>query len=451
MKKDWLYPFLMGCERSFDESDARLRFEAFRKESAGIEKDEIVRRYVEHRLRQTGVVYGTPLASEETIAHHTPKGSPQRWAVFLAILDIEMRLAMEISCALEHRSRGVIRLAEILVCLAVLCHRMRLARKLHALIPQLQENEQDTDRLLSLCSKLDGLLPKHAYLAGNPLLGLPIHNSLNYVDAKTLGRIAICYFELGTVDPSAISRILQYEDREKELLLRSMIGLLHADSPSHPGSARILAGQIKAARLPLTVRGMLLRLTRNPGSPQAVAAAVDNDRIRDFILEQVILGSMLDGQVSARETEYIQELAGWLDVSPEGLAEREAQVVSFYEQHRAYLDLFTVGTAVLNYRKRMLERLQGSIVENLSLIVREIKNTGELTELLYRASRGDKLSPEERRRMGKQLLDILRSIPSLAIFSLPGGAVLLPLLFKFLPDGLKPRSFTEHNRKKDEG
>jgi len=396
------------------------------------------------------VVYGTPLASEEPIALHPVKGSPQRWAVFLAILDIEVCLAMEVSCALEHRSCGVVRLAEILVCLAVLCRRMRLARKVHALIPHLAENEQDTDRLLALSAKLDRFLPKHAYLAGNPQLGLPIHNSLNYVDAKTLGRIAISYFEQGTVDHSAISRVLEYEDREKELLLRSMIGLLHADSPSRPGSARILAGQIKAAKLPRAARWMLLRLARKPVSPQAVAEAIDNDRIRDFILEQVILGAMLDGQVSARETEYIQELAGWLAVSPQELAEREAQVVSFYDQHRAYLDLFTVGTAVLNYRTRMLDRLQGSIVENLSLIVREIKNTGELTELLYRASRGDKLSPEDRRRMGKQLLDILRSIPSLAIFSLPGGAVLLPLLFKFLPDGLKPRAFAEHNRKKDD-
>jgi len=49
--------------------------------------------------------------------------------------------------------------------------------------------------------------------------------------------------------------------------------------------------------------------------------------------------------------------------------------------------------------------------------------------------------------MGRQLVDILRSIPSLAIFSIPGGAVLLPLLFMILPKGLKPRAFAEVTKK----
>jgi hypothetical protein len=91
--------------------------------------------------------------------------------------------------------------------------------------------------------------------------------------------------------------------------------------------------------------------------------------------------------------------------------------------------------------RRIFKSLQKSISENIDLIVEEIKNTGELAELLYRASTGEKLSADERATMRDELLDIVRSIPSLAIFSLPGGVVLLPLVFKYLPDGLKPRAF----------
>ena len=41
------------------------------------------------------------------------------------------------------------------------------------------------------------------------------------------------------------------------------------------------------------------------------------------------------------------------------------------------------------------------------------------------------------------LIDILKSIPSLAIFMLPGGAILLPLFIKFIPK-LLPSAFDEN-------
>ena len=42
--------------------------------------------------------------------------------------------------------------------------------------------------------------------------------------------------------------------------------------------------------------------------------------------------------------------------------------------------------------------------------------------------------------MKKQLLDICKGIPAFAIFMLPGGALLLPLLIKLIPDIL-PSAF----------
>jgi hypothetical protein len=247
-----------------------------------------------------------------------------------------------------------------------------------------------------------------------------------------------------------VQKVWDFEDREKELLLRAMLGLTLADRSPGTRSQRVIYGQIKSAKLPRKVRRSLLRMLRGGVEAMAVAAAVQDDRSRDFLLEQVILGAMLDGHFSERESVYIGDLASWLGVSHEDLAQREAEVVTFYEQHKAYLDIFTVGTAVRYHRQRMLQRLQKAIVENLGLIVGEIKNTAGLAELLYRTSLGEKLSLEERKQMGRQLVDILRAIPSLAIFSLPGGAVLLPLLYKVLPDGMKPRAFAERDKKRKE-
>jgi hypothetical protein len=53
------------------------------------------------------------------------------------------------------------------------------------------------------------------------------------------------------------------------------------------------------------------------------------------------------------------------------------------------------------------------------------------------------LSDEEQKKVQTQLLDIFKSIPSLAIFMLPGGALLLPLVIKFIPK-LLPSSFDDN-------
>ncbi len=45
--------------------------------------------------------------------------------------------------------------------------------------------------------------------------------------------------------------------------------------------------------------------------------------------------------------------------------------------------------------------------------------------------------------MQEQLLDIFKTIPSLAIFMLPGGAILLPLFVKFIPK-LLPSAFDDN-------
>ena len=62
--------------------------------------------------------------------------------------------------------------------------------------------------------------------------------------------------------------------------------------------------------------------------------------------------------------------------------------------------------------------------------------------LLAYSTRRD-LDEIEKKKVKKQLLEICKTIPSLAIFLLPGGSLLLPILIKFIPT-LLPSSFNEN-------
>ena len=82
------------------------------------------------------------------------------------------------------------------------------------------------------------------------------------------------------------------------------------------------------------------------------------------------------------------------------------------------------------------------ITRNKKRLIKEISQSKELMHLLAKSTSKD-LSPEEKKKVKKQLLDICKSIPSLTIFLLPGGGLLLPLLVKFIPQ-LLPSAFNEN-------
>ena len=81
-------------------------------------------------------------------------------------------------------------------------------------------------------------------------------------------------------------------------------------------------------------------------------------------------------------------------------------------------------------------------MRNKNRLAKELEESGELVLLLGQSALRD-LNKEEKNKVKEQLLDVCKSIPSLTIFLLPGGTLLLPLLVKFIPK-LLPSSFNEN-------
>ena len=92
-----------------------------------------------------------------------------------------------------------------------------------------------------------------------------------------------------------------------------------------------------------------------------------------------------------------------------------------------------------------LEEIKESIQKNKKRLAKELQESKELVVLLKKSTY-NKLSEEEKEKVKEQLLDICKGIPAFAIFMLPGGALLLPLLIKLIPDIL-PSAFQEDDSK----
>ncbi len=91
------------------------------------------------------------------------------------------------------------------------------------------------------------------------------------------------------------------------------------------------------------------------------------------------------------------------------------------------------------------DEIKKILEKNSKSLVQELKQSKELVILLNKSAY-TKLSEEEKSKVKSQLLDVLKSIPALAVFLLPGGLVLLPIIAKLIPDIL-PSAFRDHPNK----
>ena len=91
--------------------------------------------------------------------------------------------------------------------------------------------------------------------------------------------------------------------------------------------------------------------------------------------------------------------------------------------------------------ERSTQRITRLVRDNSARLMQEIRETGDLAVLLGKAGAGGTWTPQERERAITQLIDICKTIPALAIFALPGGGLLLPVLVKVLPFNVLPSAF----------
>jgi len=92
------------------------------------------------------------------------------------------------------------------------------------------------------------------------------------------------------------------------------------------------------------------------------------------------------------------------------------------------------------------EEIIALLQKNKRLLHKELKQSREALYLIKKSTQTT-LSEEEKEKIKIQLIDICKAIPAFAVFMLPGGALLLPLLIKLIPDILPSvfRDETEPN------
>ncbi|MEC4003686.1 LETM1-related biofilm-associated protein [Flavobacterium sp. SUN052] len=149
-----------------------------------------------------------------------------------------------------------------------------------------------------------------------------------------------------------------------------------------------------------------------------------------------------DGKVENDEIYFLYKLAETMGVSEDFVSESVVDTNTFITKHKSNIQYFNYSNPVKHFYDQTTNGVQVLIKRNKKRLIKEISESKELMILLAKSTQHD-LDVSEKKKVKKQLLDICKSIPSLTIFLLPGGGLLLPILIKFIPQ-LLPSAFNEN-------
>ncbi len=333
---------------------------------------------------------------------------------------------------------------ELLTLMALGLQHYALAQSIHqARLAHLRDQPVPLERwTLAVEAKLAprGRLPA-AQAAASVGMGLAL------LEARALAEIGSLYYASATIEEEAIAELHALSAGEKARLIEVLVALAWADGRIAPEERRLIGHQIELAGLDRkTAQALLARLDRAPapGDPLAsLEGATWDPHSRRFVLEQAVLLSLVDDDQAEEEVALVSDLAQRLGAAPGELDQVLVEVDGFYWRNRELIrDFGPVSGALARLHQVVIARAQAAIRTNMRKIVQEIRETGELARLLGAASVRE-LTPEEGAKVKAQLLDVCKTIPALAIFVLPGGGLLLPVLIKLLPFNILPTAFGE--------
>ena len=166
-----------------------------------------------------------------------------------------------------------------------------------------------------------------------------------------------------------------------------------------------------------------------------------------YMLDIAGLATWSDAVIDKKELLFLNTLSDALKIPETSVSESISEIKLFFDINKKQISLLNSKTIVKTFYDNSSRMVTKLISRNSKRLLKELIESKELMVLLSHSTVRD-LSAEEQKKVQEQLLDIFKSIPSLAIFILPGGALLLPLVIKFIPK-LLPSAFDDNRIEED--
>jgi hypothetical protein len=178
-------------------------------------------------------------------------------------------------------------------------------------------------------------------------------------------------------------------------------------------------------------------------SLEEVDLACLKDKIEmQYLIDVVCMTLYSDKKIDESEKAFVLSLTEKLGLSINEVESSIQFMYDFVEENKSEIYYFNISNPVKYFYDKTYRSVSVLIHRNKKRILQEIFESKELMHLIVLSTHRE-LEHEEKKKVKSQLLDIFKTIPSLTIFALPGGSLLLPIIIKMIPTIL-PSSFNEN-------
>ena len=171
-----------------------------------------------------------------------------------------------------------------------------------------------------------------------------------------------------------------------------------------------------------------------------------NILLKYFVLDLSAFVLFSNFQHSKAELQHLQNLSVYMGLNENHVHKAIAITEQFLLSNQKQIPFLTTSSSVEKLYSSLSVRWIRILGRNKDKLAVEIKQSKELVFLIKKSATTE-LNKQEKELVKTQFKDIVKSMPSLAIFMLPGGAVLLPLVLKVIPD-LLPSAFRDNELEK---
>jgi hypothetical protein len=166
-----------------------------------------------------------------------------------------------------------------------------------------------------------------------------------------------------------------------------------------------------------------------------------------YLLDLATFVIYSSNEISKKEKIFLRTFSDALGFNKDIKNESIIEVHRFILQHLDKIHFLKDASGVEKYYSGVSEKWTKILGRNKDKLAIELRQSKELVGLITKST-NQELTKEEKEKVKSQFKDLVKSMPALTIFLLPGGAVLLPLILKVIPS-LVPSAFRENELDKD--
>lgn len=260
------------------------------------------------------------------------------------------------------------------------------------------------------------------------------HNSLLFLDVFIFGQW------IHTNADRIVADFFRYErDELRFSVVKVIAAASHANKEVVYEEKKLLDFFLHSTDLSSDKRKEAVRIFERGIEVQEINLPSENSWIlKKFFLEIAILTIWADKRVEEIEMDFLKTFTHHLGFNEDDLENSLIAIEGFVLENWEQLSYLQNNQDYQQVSEQFIRRVAKIAEKNKQRLSKELQENGELVELL-RKSRSNDLTPEEKEKIRLGLVQILKTIPTFLIISLPRKFLTLPVLMRILPKNL----FTE--------